>query len=73
MLRLIGFIGVAAAILFGGGCTWQQAYSAGQTWQRNSCNRLVEQTERERCLGNASMTYDDYRRQNEAAKKESAQ
>ena len=46
----------------------QQAYSAGQAFQHNACNRLVEQTERDRCLGNTNMTYDDYRRQVEAKK-----
>ena len=69
MLRLTGLIGIAAAMLsVAAGCTWQQAYSASQTWQRNACNRLVEQTERERCLSNANMSYDDYRRQVEAKK-----
>jgi hypothetical protein len=70
MLRLICLIGAAVAILSVAlGCTWQQAYSAGQEWQRNACNKLVEQTERERCLSNSNMTYDDYRRQSEATKK----
>ena len=69
MLRVIGLIGVAALMLSVTGCTWQQAYSASQTFQRNACNRLVEQTERERCLSNTNMTYDNYRRQTEAAKK----
>jgi len=70
MLRLIGLIGVAAAILsVAPGCTWQQAYFVGQQWQRNACNRLVEQTERERCLSNANMPYEDYRRQTDATKK----
>jgi hypothetical protein len=45
------------------GCTWQQAYYSAQGWQRNMCNRVVEQTERERCLNSASMSYEDYRRQ----------
>jgi len=67
MLRLTGLIGIAAAMLSVRGCTWQQAYSAGQAWQRNACYRLVEQTERERCLGNANVTYEDYRRQVEGA------
>jgi hypothetical protein len=40
----------------------------GQTWQRNACNQLVEQMERERCLGNTTMPYDDYRRQVEPKK-----
>jgi hypothetical protein len=56
-------IGIAAATLSGASaCTWQQAYSASQTWQRNACNKLVEQTERERCLASADMGYDDYRK-----------
>jgi hypothetical protein len=70
MLRLTALIGFAAAILpVASGCTWQQAYSAGQGWQRNQCNRLVEQTERERCLSNANMPYEDYRRQTEGTTK----
>jgi hypothetical protein len=71
MLRLTCAIGVAAAMLsIASGCTWQQAYSASQTWQRNACNRLIEQTERERCLSNAAMTYEDYRRQTAGTKKD---
>jgi len=66
MLRLASLIASAALGLSVAGCTGQQAYSAGQTWQRNACNRLIEQTERERCLSNTNMTYEDYRRQVEA-------
>jgi hypothetical protein len=66
MLPLSGLIGIAAATLSVTGCTWQQAYSAAQSWQRNACHRLVEQTERERCLSNTNMTYQDYRHQVEA-------
>jgi hypothetical protein len=62
MLRLTRLIGIAAAMLSVTGCTWQQAYSASQNWQRNACNKLLEQTERERCLSNTYMTYDEYRR-----------
>jgi len=51
------------------GCTWQQAYSPGQRWQRNQCNGLVEQTERDRCLRNSTMSYEDYRRQTEGTNK----
>jgi len=56
-------IGLALA-----GCSWQQAYSAGQEWQRNACNRVIERTERERCLMSSSMTYDDYRRRTDGTK-----
>jgi hypothetical protein len=70
MLRRTGLIGAAAAILsVASGCTWQQlGYFAGQQWQRDACYRLVEQTERERCLSNANMSYEDYRRQTGGAK-----
>ena len=73
MLRVTGWIGIAAAMLLvASGCTWQQAYSAGQAWQRNVCNRLVEQSERERCLDKTTMTYEDYRRQVDGTKKDQA-
>jgi len=71
MLRLSVMIGTIAAILsVASGCSWEQAYSAGQQWQRHQCNRLVEQTERERCLRNANMPYENYRRQSEGTRKD---
>ena len=71
MLRIGGRICTAAAIpLVASGCTWQQAYYVGQAWQRSSCTRFVEQTERDRCLGNANMSYEDYRRQVDAPKRD---
>ena len=71
MFRLKGSICATATILLvAPGCSWQLAYYTGQAWQRSSCTRLVEQTERDRCLSNANMSYDDYRRQTEGAKKD---
>ena len=62
---------IVVAVAFGAtGCTWQQAYSAGQEWQRNACNRLLEQSERDRCLSGTSMSYDDYRRRTDATRKD---
>lgn len=70
-MRLTFLLGTAAAIAsVASGCTWQQAYSAGQEWQRNACNRLVEAIERERCLSSANLSYEDYRRQADGARKE---
>jgi hypothetical protein len=59
----------AAVLTVASGCSWQQGYLAAQEWQRNQCNRLIEQSERERCLSNTKMSYEDYRRQTEASKK----
>jgi len=71
MLRLAGVTcTITAVLMVVAGCSWQQAYYGGQGWQRNMCNKLVDQTERERCLSNANMTYEDYRRQTEGTKKD---
>ncbi len=67
MLRLTALVIVMTAV---SGCSLQQVYSSAQGWQRNQCNRLVDQTERERCVANASLSYDDYQRKTEGAKKE---
>ena len=60
----------AVIVLVASGCSWQQAYHVSQAWQCNSCTRLVEQTGRDGCLSNSNMSYDDYRRQTEGAKKD---
>jgi hypothetical protein len=67
-LRLNVLIG--AALLALAGCSWQQAFLSAQGWQRNQCNRLTEQAERDRCLKNTKMSYEDYRRQTEGTKKD---
>jgi len=33
-----------------------------QGWQRNACYRIVDATERDRCLGGTNLTCDEYRR-----------
>ncbi len=49
-------------------CSSMQAYGAGQAWQRQECNKLPDAAERSRCMASASTSYEDYRRQAEAAK-----
>lgn len=44
-------------------CSWEQAYYATQTWQRNECARLPDAGERERCQSRNSASYDAYRRE----------
>jgi hypothetical protein len=62
MLRIVASFMTAAAFAQCLGCSWQQAYASAQNWQRQSCYRLVEQIDRDRCLANTGMPYDDYRR-----------
>jgi hypothetical protein len=71
MLRLTALIGIAAATLsVVSGCTWQQGYASAQGWKRNACYRVPDQTERDRCLSNTNMPYDEYRSRGEGTKKE---
>jgi hypothetical protein len=50
------------------GCSSQQVYGAGQAWQRLECNKIIDTQERDRCMKSASTSYDEYKRQAEAAK-----
>ncbi|MBL8439252.1 MAG: hypothetical protein JNM61_13715 [Zoogloeaceae bacterium] len=58
---VVFWLGGAAAI--GGGCTSQQLYATGQSYQRNQCAHLPDQTEREKCQRDANLGYDDYKRE----------
>lgn len=64
MKSRISIIGSAmAALITGTGCTTQQLYSTGQAWQRNECNRLMDQQERSRCLWSTITSYEAYKQQ----------
>ena len=47
-------------------CTSQDAYRTGQSWQTNECNKIYDTQERNRCLASASMSYEEYQRQQAA-------
>jgi hypothetical protein len=51
------------ALLFFSGCSPQKLYGIGQSWQRNNCNRLVEDSERARCKTAADVPYAAFERQ----------
>lgn len=44
-------------------CSSQQAYSTGQAYQRNECNKINDNVERSRCMDAANTGYDEYQRQ----------
>jgi hypothetical protein len=58
---------LALASLGLAGCSSQQLYGAGQGWQRAECNKIMDAQERSRCMASASTSYEDYRKQSEAA------
>lgn len=50
------------------GCSSRQLHATGQQWQRNECERLQDAAERNRCIANSKSSYDDYQRQQDAAR-----
>jgi hypothetical protein len=51
------------------GCTSQQLYATGQSYQRIQCQKMPDQSERERCLSNAGTSHDDYKRKADSGAK----
>jgi hypothetical protein len=43
------------------GCTAKHIYGAGQSWQRQQCYTMPNQTESNECLNKANTSYDDYK------------
>ena len=46
-------------------CSGEQAYNAGQNWQRNQCTRYPDKADYDRCMADASRSYDSYKRETE--------
>jgi hypothetical protein len=71
-MRTFTSILAVAACLFGAvvlqACSSQQIYGAGQAWQHLECSKINDTQERNRCMASASTSYEEYRRQAEAAK-----
>lgn len=61
---------IAGVLLISGlcGCSSQQLYESGQTWQRNRCNQIFDAQERIRCLESTSTSFEEYQRESEAAR-----
>ena len=68
LLRYLFACGIAIAAA--SGCTTRQMYATGQEWQRNQCNRIIDNVERNRCLEQVNTSYENYKRQNEALNKQ---
>lgn len=49
------------------GCSSKQLYQTGQAWQENECFKIDDIQVRNRCLSNASISYDQYKRDVESA------
>ncbi|WP_295623535.1 hypothetical protein [uncultured Nitrosomonas sp.] len=61
-LPVIGIVSMTFAIGLAG-CSTQQLYTTGQSWQRNECNRLMDHQDRDHCLSSTSTSYETYKKQ----------
>lgn len=50
-------------------CTSHRVYDTGQAWQRKECNKIIDQSERERCMSEANTPYEDYKHEIEGGRK----
>lgn len=67
-MRHLSVMSVTLMALLLQACSSQQLYGTGQEMQRNECRKIVDMQEQRRCIANASMSHDEYKRQAEAAK-----
>jgi hypothetical protein len=61
-------LSLVVTVLMMQACSSQQLYGTGQEMQRNECRKLVDMQEQRRCMANANMSHDEYKRQSEAAR-----
>ncbi|HEY9103485.1 hypothetical protein [Chitinimonas sp.] len=58
---------LAVPLFLLGGCSTRQLYLAGQQSQQLECNKLPDMAARQRCLAQAKLPYEDYRREVDGA------
>ena len=68
ILRFTTLFFVFTSIVGLSSCSSQQLYGVGQEWQKNECNKIIDMQERSRCMSSTKTSYEDYKRQSEAAK-----
>ena len=62
MARITLLLSLTAALCLPA-CTREQAYGAGQAWKRQECGRIPDKAEYDRCVREADLSYDTYRRE----------
>lgn len=65
-LASLAAVAAMAALATLAACSSQQLYEAGQGWQRQECEKILDAQERGRCIAATRNSYDSYKRQSEA-------
>ncbi len=64
-MKILWVAGLAVLALTA--CSQRMVYQTLQGWQEQECRRLADTAERQRCLDSRASSYDEYRRQRDAA------
>jgi hypothetical protein len=67
-LRFTTFLFAFTLLVGLSSCSSQQLYGVGQEWKKNECNKIIDMQERNRCMSSTKTSYEEYKRQSEAAK-----
>jgi hypothetical protein len=65
---LFKYAWIGAAVLCSA-CSSVQLGGAGEQWQNNECRKIIDATERKRCLDSNAKTFEEFRRQQQAGSK----
>ena len=63
MVRALFVITISFFAALLSACTAEQVYVTGQGWHRSECAEKLDKVDYERCMRDADMPYDSYRRQ----------
>ncbi len=61
-------LAAVALVLACTGCSTRTLYDSAQGSRRLQCQKIEEPSARNKCLADAGISYDDYKRQSESAK-----
>jgi hypothetical protein len=65
MSKLVPLFCSLTIVFLAAACSNEQTYNSLKGWQKNECNKRVDNRDREQCLRDADTSYDEYRKQTE--------
>ena len=63
MERSLSILAASLVAIWLSACTPERAYYSAQAWRQNQCQRIADKAEFDRCMNDASMSYETYKRE----------
>jgi len=64
-MRRAAFLATCLAAVLLPACTTAEIYDSGRAWQRSQCAKIVDRWEYERCMRDADLAYEEYKKRKE--------